>query len=80
MIDYKSHKAIYELFIMSNFNYFPIVCMFTSKRSLDNVKKIKKLALCFVPKDYQSNFRYLLSKSEVTGINSLRPSDAYMRQ
>ena len=35
VLDYKSRVAIYNSFVMSNFNYCPIVWMFTSKKSLE---------------------------------------------
>ena len=41
VLDYKSRMAIYKSFIMSNFNYYPIVWMFTFKKSLDRIENIK---------------------------------------
>ena len=36
VLDYKSRMAIYNSFVLSNFNYCPIVWTFTSKKSLKN--------------------------------------------
>ena len=35
VLDYKSHMAIFDSFVMSNFNYCPIVFMINSKKSLE---------------------------------------------
>ena len=65
VLDYKSRMPIHNSFVMSNFNYCPIVWMFTSKKSLEKIENIKKCALRF---DYQPNHHDLLSKNEATGI------------
>ena len=94
-LDYASRLSIYKSFIMSNFNYRPVVWMFTSKSSLPKLETIQKRALRFVLDDYASDYYDLLKTVDVPGmrivalrflaievykcINSLRPSDAYMR-
>ena len=54
-LDYASRLSIYKSFIMSNFNYCPVVWMFTSKSSLLKLETIKKRALRFVLDDYASD-------------------------
>ena len=71
VLDYKSRMAIYKSFIMSNFNYCPIVWMFTCKKSLDRIENIKKRALRFVLDDYESSYHDLLIQCEVSGIKSM---------
>ena len=44
-LDENSRMAIYKSFIMSNFNYCPLVWMFTSKTSLSKLENIKNLLL-----------------------------------
>ena len=68
VLDYKSHTAIYKSFIMSSFNYCPIVWMFTCKRSLDRIEIIQKRALRFVLDDSESSYHDLLIKCEVSGM------------
>ena len=68
VLDYKSRMVIYKSFIMSNFNYCPIVWIFTCKKSLDRIEDIKKRALRFVLDDYWSSCHDLLIQSEVPGI------------
>ena len=52
-IDYKSRMVIYKSFIMSNFNYCPIVWMFTAKKSLHRIENIKNApcVLCWMTTD-----------------------------
>ena len=68
VLDYKSRMVIYKPFIMSNFNYFPIVCMVTAKKSLDRILNIQKHALRFVLDDYGSSYHDLLIQTEVPEI------------
>ena len=64
-LDYASRLSIYKSFIMSNFNYCPVVWMFTSKSSLLKLETIKKRALRFVLDDYASDYYDLLKKADV---------------
>ena len=68
VLNYKSRMVIYKSFLMSNFNYCPIVWMFTGKKSLDRMENIKKRALRFVLDDYGSSYHDLLIQNEVPGI------------
>ena len=53
---------------MSNFNYCPVVWMFTSKSSLSNLEGIQKRALRFLLGDYTSDYVELLDKANVPGM------------
>ena len=53
-LDCVSRMAIYNRFIFSNFNYCPVVWMFTSKFALNKLENIQKRAL-FVCHDFVSN-------------------------
>ena len=44
-LDQDSRMAIYKSFIMYNFNYCPLIWMFTSKTSLSKLENIKKNGL-----------------------------------
>ena len=63
-----SRMAIYNSFIISNFNYCPVVWMFTSKSSLNNLENIQKRALRFVCNDFVSNYSDLLEKCGSQGV------------
>ena len=67
-LDYASRLSIYKSFIMSNFNYCPVVWMFTSKSSLSKLEGIQRRALRFVLDDYTSNYHELLNKADVPGV------------
>ena len=67
-LDYASRLSIYKSFIMSNFNYCPVVWMFTSKSSLSKLEDIQRRALRFVLDDYTSNYHELLNKANVPGV------------
>ena len=67
-LDYASRLSIYKSCIMSNFNYCPVVWMFTSKSSLLKLETIKKRALRFVLDDYASDYYDLLKKADVPGM------------
>ena len=69
LVDYPSRKAIYTSFILSNFNYCPLVWFFTSRESINKLDKIQERALRFVLKDHTSNYKNLLLKS---GFDSFR--------
>ena len=70
-IDMSGRKAIYNSFIVSNFNYCPIVWYFTSRESINKMQKIQERALRFVLKDSTSDYNTLLSKC---GVDSFRIS------
>ena len=53
---------------MSNFNYCPVVWIFTSKSSLLKLETIQKWALRFVLDDYASDYYDLLKKADVPGM------------
>ena len=67
-LDQDSRMAIYKSFIMYNFNYCPLIWMFTSKTSLSKLENIQNRALGFVLNDYQSGYTDLLHNAKVPGI------------
>ena len=67
-LDYASRLSIYKSFIMSNFNYCPVVWMFTSKSSLSKLEDIQRRALRFVLDDYTSDYHELPNKANVPGV------------
>ena len=73
-IDMPGRKAIYNSFIVSNFNYCPLACYFTSRESINKMQKIQERALCFVLKDTTSDYSILLSKfgADCVRISSLK--------
>ena len=71
LLDLPSRRAIYTSFIISNFNYCPLVWFFTSRASIMKMQKLQERALRFVLKDSISDYETLLSKG---GVDSFRIS------
>ena len=63
-LDYASRLSVHKSFIMSNFNYCPVVLMFTSNSSLSKLETTKKRALRFVLDDFTSGYYDLLKKAD----------------
>ena len=56
---------IYNAFVMSNFNYCPIVWHFCSVKSQRKIEKIQERALRFMLNDDKSNYQELLGKAKI---------------
>ena len=61
-LDYNSRMVLYKSFIISNFNYCPVVWLFTSKSSLSKLENVQKRALRSVLNDYESDYNDLLTR------------------
>ena len=60
----KSEKeAVINSFVLSNFNYCPLVWYFSSCESIRKIEKIKKRCLRIILNDYESDYETLLSNS-----------------
>ena len=61
----KSEKeAIINSFILSNFNYGPLVSLFSSCESIRKIEKIQKLCLRIILNDCESDYETLLRNSK----------------
>ena len=58
----EGRKAIYHAFIMSNFNFCPLVWHFCKKSASDKLEKINFRALKFVYQDFDTPYENLLSR------------------
>ena len=68
-LGYNEKKALVNSFVLSNFNYCPLV-WFTSKiSSLRKIENLQKRALRFLLNDYTSSYTALLIKSGKSTIN-----------
>ena len=70
-LGYSSRLSIYKSFIMSNFNYCPMVWMLTSTSLLSKLEGIQKRALRFVLDNYTSDYVELLDKENVPGMTMM---------
>ena len=66
MLDVESRLAIFKAFIISNFNYCPIVWHFCEKVNASKMERIQKRALRFVFNDLTSSYDILLDRAGVT--------------
>ncbi len=61
-LDYEKSIILYNSFILSNFNYCPLIWMFCGKTSNDDINRLHKRALRVLLDDYGSTFEELLHK------------------
>ena len=61
--------SIYRAFILSNFNYCPVVWMLCGQGNIKKMEHIQLKALCFVFNDFTSSYIELLEKSEQPSIS-----------
>ena len=73
LLDLPSRKAIYNNFIVSNFNCWPLVWFFTSRASIAKIKKLQERALRFILKDSIFDYETLLSKGDVDSFRISSP-------
>ena len=64
--------TIYYSFIMSNFNYCPLVWHFCGEVNTKKVEKIQERALRFIYEDYSASYDELLSKSKLHSLKIRR--------
>ena len=63
---------IYHSFIMSNFNFFPLVWHFCGEVNTKKIEKIQERALRFLYQDYNSFYDTLLGKSKLPSLKVIR--------
>ncbi len=62
VLDQESRLAIYRNFILSNFNYCPVVWHFCGIKRSQKMTKMHRRALRFVYTDYVATYKELLAK------------------
>ena len=60
-LNLEAKKVLIESFIMSNFNYCPLVWLFCDSKSTSKQETIQKRALRFLYDDYESDYEHLLT-------------------
>ena len=55
---------LYNSFVLSNFNYFPLFWMLSGKLSINEINRLHKHALRVPLNDYGSTFKELLQKRD----------------
>ena len=62
--DYQKASLLYNSFILTNFNYCPLIWMFCGKTANEEVNRVHKRALRVLLNDFDSNFEELLHRNE----------------
>ena len=65
----EERKALIQSFVLSNFNYGPLVWMLSSVKSLNKIENLQKRALRFMISDYEKSYDELLRLSGSCAIN-----------
>ncbi len=65
MFDIKEREIIHNTFILTNFNYCPLVWHFCDKSSTWKIEKTQGRALRFLLNDETSSYTLLLEKSNI---------------
>jgi hypothetical protein len=63
---------IYKTFILSNFNYCPVIWHFCSKPKAKLIEKIQERALRFTYNDYVSNYKTLMNRARKNTVHDFR--------
>ena len=73
-LDFKEKRILLNSYFIANFNYCPLVWMFSSASSLKKIENLQKRALRFLYNDYEISCEKLLLKSDraTMNVNRLR--------
>ena len=66
---FKVKDALANSYFLSNFNYCPLVWMFSSAKSLNRIENLQKGALRLLLDDYVSTYEQLLNKAGRRSMN-----------
>ncbi len=62
-LNHEKGKILYNTFIMSNFNYCPLIWMYHGKTSNNQVNRVQKRALRILHNDFNMQFEILLERT-----------------
>ena len=63
-LNYEKGRILYNTFVMSNFNYCPLIWIYHGKRSSNRVDRVQKRALRILHNDFSLPFEVLLARSD----------------
>ena len=69
LLDQSSRLAHVRAYIMSNFNYCPLVWHFCSKNNLSKLERMQEGALRFIYRDYKSSYEELLDQAKLQSLH-----------
>ena len=61
-LSFHAKEVLINSYIISNFNYCPLVWMFSSAQSVNKIENLQKRALRFLCDDFEASYEDLLSK------------------
>ena len=68
-LSFHAKEVLINSYIISNFNYYPLVWLFSSTHSLNDIEILQKRALPFLYDDFVASYEDLLSKGGKSKIN-----------
>ena len=71
-LNFESRKSVYHAFIMSIFNFCPLIWHFCSKSNSEKLEKINFRALKFVYQDFSSSYEDLILKADSSTLHLAR--------
>ena len=71
-LSFHAKEVLINSYIISNFNYCPLVWMFSSTQSLNKIENLQKRALRFLYDDIEASYDNLLSKGGKSKVNVRR--------
>ena len=71
-LSFHAKEVLINSYIISNFNYCPLVWMFSSTQSLNKIENLQKRALRFLYDDFEASYKDLLSKGRKSKMNVRR--------
>ena len=70
LLDLDKAKLLYNSFLLSNFNYCPLIWIFCGKQCNKEINRVHKCALRALLGDYESTFECLLTKNNEIAIHT----------
>ena len=71
-LSFNAKRVLINSYIISNFNYCPLVRMFSTAKSLNKIESLQKRALRFLYNDYSISYEGLLEKAGKIKMNVYR--------
>ena len=71
-LNFEEKKILTNSYFMADFNYCPLVWMFSNAVSLKKIENLQKQALSFLYKSYNTSYEDLLLKSGFSSMNVKR--------
>ena len=62
-LNFNAKRVLINSYIISNFNYCPLVWIFSTAKSLNKIESLQKRALRFLYNDYSISYEGLLEKA-----------------